>query len=265
MYLGGIILNKGITVGIIFLLVGMCIIPSTVTAFEKELSIPIFYDGSLSGYVNNSSMNPIVGAVVMVFFHGTYEKNYTDSSGYYYITNIPICNCTKRVIAYKEGCQGEEVFLSIYENTTYDFVLMSLPPSDLYCWGNLTWIDVHPGEMVNGEIWIMNKGGFDLYWEITEWPEWGSWDFGSYFPKIPPGGLWIVFLNMTAPNQKNETFTGHVKVVNKNNESDYEIIDVSLSTPKNKPFNFNHNMFNWWLERFPILQMLLDVLRLNIR
>jgi len=38
MYLGGIILNKGITVGIIFLLVGMCIIPSTVTAFEKELS-----------------------------------------------------------------------------------------------------------------------------------------------------------------------------------------------------------------------------------
>jgi len=108
-----------------------------------------------------------------------------------------------------------------------------------------------PGEMVNGEIWIMNKGGFDLYWEITEWPEWGSWDFGSYFPKIPPGGLWIVFLNMTAPNQKNETFTGHVKVVNKNNESDYERIDVSLSTSKNKSFIFNFPLLSWLFERFP--------------
>ena len=222
--------KKPLAVAVIFLFFGVSVISSTGTTFEKKSAMATFYEGSLSGYVNDSSMNPIVGAVVTVFFHGTYEKNYTDSSGYYHVTDIPICNCTKKVIAYKEGYQGEEVFLSIYENTTYDFVLMPLPPSDLYCWGNLTWIDVQPGETVNGEFWIRNKGGFDLYWEITEWPEWGIWDFGSYFPKIPPGGLWIVFVNVTAPTQENATFAGHVKVVNKNNASDYAIINASLAT-----------------------------------
>jgi hypothetical protein len=175
-------------------------------------------------------MNPIAGVVVLVFFHGTYEMNYTDSSGYYHVTNIPICNCTKRVIACKEGYEGESVFLMIYENTTYDFVLLPLLSSDLYCWGDLIWVDVQPGETVTGEIWVMNKGGSDLDWEINEWPDWGIWDFGSFFPVIPPGGLWIVSVNVTAPNQENVTFTGHVTVINKHNASDYDIINASLTT-----------------------------------
>ena len=94
---------------------------------EKHFSVTTLNNGSLSGFVNDSMMNPIVGAVVYVFFHGTYKKNFTDSSGYYHITDIPICNCTKEAIACKEGYKGESVFLSIYENTTYDFVLTLLP------------------------------------------------------------------------------------------------------------------------------------------
>ncbi len=85
------------------------------------------YDGSLSGYVNNdTSMNPIAGARVRVYFHETYEENYSNSSGYYHVTNIPICYCLKNATCSKEGYRTEWVLLGIDENTTHDFVLVPL-------------------------------------------------------------------------------------------------------------------------------------------
>ena len=83
-------------------------------------------NGTLSGYVNDISMNPIEGAKVRVYFHETYEENYTDSSGYYHVTNIPICYCLKNATASKGGYTTEWVLLAIGENTTYDFVLTPL-------------------------------------------------------------------------------------------------------------------------------------------
>ena len=80
-------------------------------------------DGTLSGYVNDTSMNPIEGALIRVSFHGTYEENYSDSSGYYHVTNIPICWCMKNCTASKVGCKREWVLLAIVENTTHDFIL----------------------------------------------------------------------------------------------------------------------------------------------
>jgi parallel beta-helix repeat protein len=71
-------------------------------------------------------MNPIEGAKVRVYFHGTYEENCTDSSGYYHVTNIPICRCLKNATASKDGYTTEWVLLTIWENTTYDFVLTPL-------------------------------------------------------------------------------------------------------------------------------------------
>jgi hypothetical protein len=113
--------------------------------------------------------------------------------------------------------------------------------SDLKCWGELKWTDIEPGETVFGRFDKRNVGKTsDLYWEITEWPEWGIWDFGSFFPKIPPAGLWIVFLYMTAPNQGNKTFTGQIKVININNQSDFCIINVSLTTLKKINYSFTN-------------------------
>ncbi|UCD13978.1 MAG: hypothetical protein JSW60_00745 [Thermoplasmatales archaeon] len=103
--------------------------------------------------------------------------------------------------------------------------------AELVCWGELTWNDVKLGDTVSGMFWIRNNGRHGtLYWRIDEWPSWGIWDFGSFFPKIPPRQFWIVFLNVTAPNQKNASFTGSVKVVNILNEDDFGIINVSLTT-----------------------------------
>jgi len=82
-------------------------------------------DGTLSGYVNDTSMNPIEGALVRVYFHGTYEEDYTDSSGYYRVTNIPICYCMKNCTASKPGYKSEWVLVGFVEDTTHDFMLTS--------------------------------------------------------------------------------------------------------------------------------------------
>jgi hypothetical protein len=84
------------------------------------------YNGTLSGYVRDPSNNSIEGALIRVYFHETYRENYSDSNGYYHVTDIPICYCLKNATCSKEGYKIEWVLLSIYENTTYDFTLYSL-------------------------------------------------------------------------------------------------------------------------------------------
>ena len=101
---------------------------SSYSSYEtnKVYTAHIDENGTLSGYVKDTSMNPIEGAKVRVYFHETYEENYSDSSGYYHVTNIPICNCTKNATASKEGYRSECVLLSIDETTIHNFVLTPL-------------------------------------------------------------------------------------------------------------------------------------------
>ncbi len=131
----------------------MIITSSTGLNFVKESTMPTFYDGSLSGYVNDTSMNPIEGARVRVYFHGIYEEDYSDFSGYYHVSNIPICNCTKNCTASKAGYNTEWVLLGISENTTYDFVLT--PGKTLYVGGD------GPGNYSKIQDAIDDAGDFD--------------------------------------------------------------------------------------------------------
>jgi hypothetical protein len=93
------------------------------TTYDFVLTYSEEHNGSLSGYVKDKSMNPIESALVRVYFHETYEENYTDSSGYYKVNNIPICWCLKNCTAIKSGYKSEWVLLPIDENTTYNFFL----------------------------------------------------------------------------------------------------------------------------------------------
>jgi len=146
-------MKKLLAMGIILLFIGMIITSSTGINFVKESTMPTFYDGSLSGYVNDTSMNPIEGARVRVYFHGIYEEDYSDFSGYYHVSNIPICNCTKNCTASKAGYNTEWVLLGISENTTYDFVLT--PGKTLYVGGD------GPGNYSKIQDAIDDAGDFD--------------------------------------------------------------------------------------------------------
>lgn len=80
-------------------------------------------NGTLSGYVTDPLENPIEGALIRIQFHETYEEDYSDENGYYYVDNIPICYCMKNCTCSKEGYNSEWILLAITENTTHDFVL----------------------------------------------------------------------------------------------------------------------------------------------
>jgi len=173
--------RKGLVCGIFILFFGMSIVPSTgmiVDIDDIEAARTSYFEGfevfngSLSGYVNDTDMNPIEGARVRVYFHGTYEENYSDSSGYYHVTNIPICWCMKNATCSKEGYKTEWVLLVITENTTYDFVLYPLEPYPVFngtMGDNGWWVSpvtvsfvFDPEEVA--EIWY-NYNGWHLYTE----------------------------------------------------------------------------------------------------
>ncbi len=230
-------IKKMIVIEILLFFTGLILAPciisdrtNPVTATTSECPrILLDEPGTLSGYVADTEMNPIQGALVRVYFHETYRENYSDATGYYHVTDIPLCYCLKNATCSKEGYNPEWVLLVITENTTYDFILTPVP-STISCWGNLIWHDAQPGETVTGELGVMNVGESDLDWKITSWPSWGIWDFGSYFPILPPGGTWILTVNVTAPGQENETFTGQVIVTNTQNESDFGSVPTTLTT-----------------------------------
>ena len=126
-----------VVVILIFILSSLIPIASSYSSYEtnKIYSIHIDENGTLSGYVTDSAMNPIKGAKVRVYFHETYEENYTDSSGYYHVTNIPLCYCLKNATVSKKGYISEYVLLSIDETTIHNFVLTPLG-NTLYVGGN---------------------------------------------------------------------------------------------------------------------------------
>ncbi|VVB60644.1 Periplasmic copper-binding protein (NosD) [uncultured archaeon] len=127
------LIRKCLTIGIILLFIGLAGIPSinannpisdhiTSAAYKSNITLN---NGTLSGHVTDSEENSIEGARVRVYFHDTYSENYSDSTGYFHVTNISICNCTKNVTCSKEGYYPVWIYLGIWENTTHDFVLTS--------------------------------------------------------------------------------------------------------------------------------------------
>ncbi len=110
------------------------------------------------------------------------------------------------------------------------------PPEepDLTCIGSLGWTDVQPGSTVTGSFTVKNIGdpGSKLDWQISEWPDWGTWTFvPSSGNNLPKDGTTTVQVTVVAPSEGNQLFSGNLKVINKDNAADYEIISVSLATP----------------------------------
>ncbi len=151
-------------------------------------------------------------------------------------------------------------------NTPVDAERLSLQP-DLSCGGRLSWTDVSPGSTVTGYFYVENIGDPTslLDWEIESKPEWGTWTITPEegYDLTPEHEPYVVEVSVEAPDKKNSEFTGEVKIVNSENSSDYCTIDASLSTPKNKPFDFQFNLLSWLFERFPhafpILRQLLGL------
>jgi hypothetical protein len=129
-----IIKRKVLATMSVFILIIIGFLPSTQSLKLRENNTCIkstfntVNEGTLSGFVRDSSNNSIKDALIRVYFHEEYRENYSDSNGYYIITDIPICYCLKNATCSKVGYQTQWVLLAIYENTTYDFTLNPLGP-----------------------------------------------------------------------------------------------------------------------------------------
>jgi len=123
----------------------------------------------------------------------------------------------------------------------------------LSCTGSLTWTDVKPGETMTGSFSVENIGAplSNLSWEIVSWPDWGSWTFASLEGTglAPEDEPITINLSVIAPKKRNTEFTGEIVIVNAENSSDYDTIQVMLATPY-KRHSFILNLFYAFMERF---------------
>ncbi len=129
-----------------------------------------------------------------------------------------------------------------YENSLYPI------ESDLDVQGSLIWSNVKPKSTVTGSFSVFNKGisYSSLNWEVAEKPNWGIWtinpDNGDNL--TPEMGMITVEVNVEVPEDKNQEFTGDLKIINKDYSEDFCIINVSLATGKNqKPYLNKYPMF----------------------
>ena len=148
------------------------------------------------------------------------------------------------------------------------FKIIYYPPgdpqhtSDLDCIGNLNWINVGVGEILNGEFQVKNVGCSMslLNWTITSFPSWGNWSFTpksgqNLTPEMSPLTVQVI---VVAPYEGNKAFDGYVRIENKDDPDDYDVIPVYLKTERKRsittPFlEFLKNHPNL----FPILQLLI--------
>ena len=97
-----------------------------------------------------------------------------------------------------------------------------------------------------------------LDWEVVDTPDWGDWSFtpSEGFDLNPEDGIFSVDVILVAPEEKNQEFTGDIKVVNKEDSSDYITIPVSLVTSKSKGFDI-YPLLIRFLEQYPMIFPLL--------
>jgi hypothetical protein len=157
-------------------------------------------------------------------------------------------------------------------------IVQSPEEEDLNCEGELKWSGVVPGNTVTGIFKVKNDGGSgsELDWEITEWPDWGSFSFSpdSGEDLTPEDGDVTIEVSVVAPEsispnsksvglleKKDQDYEGEVKIVNKNNANDYCTIDVLLTIPRTRE-SYNPvflELLKRLVDIFPMLERLFNI------
>lgn len=134
----------------------------------------------------------------------------------------------------------------------------------LFCNGSLTWVDVKPFSTITGSFTVENIGAAytNLSWEITSFPEWGTWTFtpSNGTNLTPEQGPVTINVSVRAPLKRGTQFSGEVTVTNSHNNSDYDTVPVSLATPYHYSvtlLDLLHAVFARFPHAFPLLRLLL--------
>ncbi len=128
--------------------------------------------------------------------------------------------------------------------------------------GSLNWVEIEPGATVTGEFTIQNivPGADPIDWEVASYPSWGTWTFT---PSSGEGlsnadGPVTVAVEVVAPSDANQDFSGEIKVVNKANPDDFGTVPVSLATPLSRN-SLLLEFFEMLIQRFPLLERIFSL------
>ena len=137
--------------------------------------------------------------------------------------------------------------LTVFEGIIVDIMKIEAGP-DLSCNGSIAFSNIKLGQLVEGSFIIENIGdpGSLLDWEIESYPDWGSWEFSmdEGFDLTPEDGPITINVQITAPENKGKTYTGGIKIINKNTPGDIDLIPVSITNSKTNVY------LNQWILRF---------------
>jgi PKD repeat protein len=156
------------------------------------------------------------------------------------------------------------------DDDTATVTISELMPN-LECSGSLSWSDVQPGTTIYGNFTISNNGGSgtELDWEITSYPEWGTWTItpSDGLDLTPEDGAITVEVTLVAPKTKiksissdidnDNEYTGDIKVVNSEDTGDYCEIPVTLVLSKSKMFSL-YWIYEYLIYHFPFLERILN-------
>ena len=168
--------------------------------------------------------------------------------------------------AYDLGPTGEDNSYGWGMIDAYEAVqrVLDFITPDLECEGELSWVDIEPGVVVEGSFTVENIGdlGSLLDWAVESYPEWGNWTFNpENGTGLEEGDTVTIDVEVIVPDEPEETFSGEIKIINSENSSDFCIIDVSLATPVSQ-FQSNQQIPSFLqsiIERYPILRQVLGL------
>jgi len=150
-------------------------------------------------------------------------------------------------------------------NTIIFNIIEKFPIPSLQCTGSLSWTDVTPGDTIVGSLSVENVGEplSLLDWEIESYPDWGTWTITPESgTELADGDTLEIGIEVIAPDDQNEEFTGEIKLVNSEEPDDFCIIQVSLVTPVSQQ-SLILQIFERIMERFPnafpLLRLLLEL------
>ena len=154
--------------------------------------------------------------------------------------------------------------LTVLEGVIIDIMYDHIGPQ-VQCDGSIHLTNTTPEATITESFTVENVGtsGSLLNWEITSYPDWGTWTFTPSSGKslTPEQGPVTINVSIVAPEKKNREYSGYLKVTNTDNPTDCYIVQITLATPY-KPDLYFLDILQALMERFPnafpILRLLLN-------
>jgi len=134
---------------------------------------------------------------------------------------------------------------------------------NLDCLGSLRWTNVKTKDTLEGYFTVKNIGtaGSSLNWKVDSFPDWGSWEFdpASGENLTPEDGEVKVKIIIKTPDETKKEFEGYIRIENKDNPYDYDVIPIYLKTSRTRDrYVTILNMLKEYFYRFPIFKLLFN-------